>query len=231
MKNQGYALPVCPAARLRSAKRWPWRKREVARLRYELAHDRVRIGIEHCGRSDLTRARAEFLAAVELARERLEQAQRVFLGYHDVQVIAAGMLAGDGATVTAAMTEALRVSVDPHANPAVRIPNAAGRALFSWALGQDVLADPKPEVSMHFVQFTLWREIAVAATARDFETLRVKFDGLVRWVNEEVRSGEFRYSEDRLAYLPGQMIVKLAARDGMDLPRPSQPWWTTGVDL
>jgi len=173
------------------------------------------------------RAKETFVEAARLAAERFEQIQQAFLGYHDIQVLAAGFVAGADDVTVPASRNALRASAQGHDKPAVRIANAAGRSLLGWAIGDaSIVAEQRSaKRSSHFEQFELWDDIARAAVGREVDGLKTAFESLVSVVAKEVRSGEFRHSEDRLQYLPGQLIVKLAARDGFSLSPPTQAWW------
>jgi hypothetical protein len=212
---------------LRKAQRWPWKRSQAPQVLYAIAQTKVIIGINWCTIGELDRAKAAFVDGVRSAAERFTQIPRVFLGYHDVQIVAAGVVAGDEPNASAAIRAALKVSQEINDKPAVQIVNVAARALFGWTINDPsaVAAPSGGTHGSHFAQFYLWNDIAHAAIKRDAGRLREAFGSLVNLVAKEVRGGEFRYSEDRLSYLPGQLIVKLAERDGLPLKTPEQAWW------
>ncbi|GEM_PF-5358961 len=210
--------------RLSSAQRWPWKRAEVQKLQYELAQTLVVLGINQCVLEQASKAREAFVRAVSIAGERFAGSDRLYLGYHDVQVMAAGAVAGSWAATEAAAVNALRVS---GGNRREDIVNTGSRAILGWMCRDSVVVKDVKQIADDGAlrQFALWIEIATAAMNKDKSALESSFGALTEMVANEVKRGDFKYSEDRLAYLPGQLIVLLAQRDGMLLDVPEQEWW------
>lgn len=215
------------ARELAKARRWPWKRERVPGLLYEMAHNLVVRGINECLIGAENEARASFSRAIELATERFKTVERVFLGYHDVQVIAAAVVAGRWREAEAAAGLALAISGGTHSNEVVVGPNAGTRVLLAWLnRATDVIrAERDAAHTRGLEQFGLWADIAWYASNNDVQGAQKALEELAVLVRKDVRTGDSRYSEDRHAYLPGQLLLLLASRDSLAVTAPNDPWW------
>lgn len=212
---------------LTSARRWPWKRSEIPGLLYEMAHNLVAVGVNWCVLGELDRARSSFTEALTAAQERFSAISNVQLGYHDVQTVAAAVVIGDEVRAAEVAALALDVSTRPHVDHNTAAINAACRAVFGWLLRRpEVVRTGRDAASVgELAQFKLWADVAWYGSTRDPAALASAFGQLISFVRPEVRRGDFKYSEDRFSYLPGQLLMILASRDGVMIEVPDEAWW------
>jgi hypothetical protein len=213
---------------LTSARRWPWKRHDVPRLLLETAHNLVVLGINLYAVGELAQGRSSFVRATTLAIERLRRVDRIYLGYQDTQIVAASVIAEGWPNAQILAELGLSASGASHQSAHVVGANAGTRALMEWVTSKSAdLVQTEREVarSAGMTQFALWADAAWCGTRSDVVGLQGAIDALADFASKEVRSGDFKYSEDRLSYLPGLLVLLLAERDALPVTPPTDPFW------
>jgi hypothetical protein len=213
---------------LERARRWPWRRHDVPRLLHETAHNLIVLGINQYVIGEITQGRSSFVRATTLSIERLRNVEGIYLGYQDIQVVGASVIAAGWTEVETLANLGLSQSVGSHQSGPVVGSNAGARAVLKWVMRKsaDVIqAEREVAGSGGMTQFKLLAEAAWCGTRSDVSGLQKAIESLTDFTKREVRSGDFRYSEDRLAYLPGVLVLLLAERDDLPVVPPADPFW------
>ena len=222
--------------RLRSARRWPWKKADalllldgLVRAYIDQAAALVKLGKVSDGRRSLA-------MAFERQWEWCEAAGQVNPDYQLVQALGAGLLsgAGDGTPELARRALATLELQNGIANTADRVELACADhgvgAVVAWIGGAGPAVVEREErlcgsLRGRLKQFRLWADCAVNGVHDDVIGLNESLETLAAFHKSAAEGNELKNSSDALLYLPGMLLVGFAQMKGMTVRVPSDEMW------
>ena len=222
--------------RLRSARRWPWKKADtlllldgLVRAYIDQAAALVKLGQVSDGRSSLA-------MAFDRQWEWCEAAGQVNPDYQLVQTLGAGLLSGAGDRTSLLARRALTTLEQQNGTANTTDRRELSRAdhgvgaVVAW-IGEAGPAAVEREERLcgnlrgRLKQFRLWADCAVNGVHDDLIGLNESLEILAAFHRNAAEGSELKNSSDALLYLPGMLLAGFAQMKGMTVGVPSDERW------